>query len=224
MAFSVSFGLQSPAYPKQVTIGGDNQPIEFIDASDAKAGQNVALTLAGSDMPVEFALSMEQREEKTIYPGNSGATTQVMGMSYGDVNLDGEFDDLKGRQQNRAINMVSEIFRLMAKGKLYRIQWGEVVVLYARIRNFEPTWVRTGLCRWRLTLSVDHIENATAAQAAPFERPKIKKGAIALMILAELAEIANAARNMRNQRGLGFGFTSEEFDEFRGGGSPGDET
>lgn len=114
------------------------------------------LTLGGLDKPeAGVEIPVEQRAQKTWYPGSSGASTQVLGVSHGAVVLRGWFHDPLSFADGGPAARVALARALVQGQNRCMLVWGLTINKWGRVSKFVPTFFGVNRVRYEITFDVD---------------------------------------------------------------------
>lgn len=135
-----------------------------VDIEEIEGEERLLVTLKGASLPTRgVTVPTEQRSVVVRYPGASAPTTQVMGITEGDITLSGRLIDALTRS-GEAIETSDLLRRLVRRRRRCKLQWGVTLVRTGYVTAFRPQLYDAGLIDWELVFQVE-----TAADA--FRRP-----------------------------------------------------
>lgn len=140
-------------------------PVELFTIEEM-TGSRRKVELLGRALPYRGVnFPVEQRSERSYYPGNPVATIQVLGVSDRDVEITGRWMDRYVGSAARltgwdsivssgavitAQNLADVFDAICRAGNLSELRWGPKV-LRGLLKSFEPTYNRTDQIRWKAT-------------------------------------------------------------------------
>ncbi len=126
------------------------------------------MTFAGADMPERpLGVAGSQRAVQTWYPGQSKASTQVMGTEEEPIVLRGWFRDPLTILDGGATVRVATLRGIMQGQGLCQLIWGDVVVRKGRVARCDFKFHRTQVVRYEITFEVDQADEVVAVVPLP---------------------------------------------------------
>jgi hypothetical protein len=121
-----------------------------------------SIILAGKDRPEPVERESKQRAKQTWYPGQTQASTQVLGAQEEPLVLTGRFRDplslLDGGAQGRM-----EILRGMLLGQRgCRLLWGDAISLQGRVAGLKFKTYRLNDVGYEITFEIDKSDDIAA--------------------------------------------------------------
>ncbi|MEY2668548.1 MAG: hypothetical protein RJA59_1186, partial [Pseudomonadota bacterium] len=99
------------------------------------------LILGGKDKPeAGVDVPIEQRAQKTWYPGASGASTQVLGIRHEPIVLRGWFHDPLTFADGGPAARVALARGIVQGGSTCLLSWGSAIFRYGRLSKFNPSF------------------------------------------------------------------------------------
>ena len=145
----------------------DDEPVILRELNgDFQAFQVVVLE--GSNLPDQLQSAIEVRSVRTHYPGNSSASTQVLGTKEDDIVLEGQFRDIWSGATGDGLSRVNRLRAISLAGQLCELSWGSTVVRRGILKRVDTTFKRAGVIGYRLTFEVSEADEALVIAPVPF--------------------------------------------------------
>lgn len=142
------------------------------------------LTLSGKDKPeAGVDVAVEQRVQKTWYPGGSGASTQVLGVRHDPIVFRGWFHDPLTFADGGPAARVALARALVQGQNRCLLTWGLTINKWGRVSRFVPSFFGVNRIRYEITFDVDQANEIIPPGPLP----------IVASTLSDLQDAATAA-------------------------------
>jgi hypothetical protein len=125
---------------------GDGQPLYLRDLT---TGQELVFESAAlPNRGVETASKL--RMKRTLYPGGSEASTQVLGIEDEPIQLEGRWIDEQMGAADAAAAMVADVRAMYVGQHECEMTWGSLITVRGHISRWAPRWDGQSRVSWRL--------------------------------------------------------------------------
>ncbi len=145
-------------------MAADGQPVFLIE----QGGLERAVTLQGSDLPTQGVEEVANlRIVKTLYPGATSASMQVMGTDDGEFPVSGRFSDQLTGRVGGALEKRAELRALQKGMRFIELRWGDVFSKVGLIRELRFSLDREAEISYSFVFDVAEASDAEVIASTP---------------------------------------------------------